>query len=227
MTNIFKKGSTQYIDFETMSDLKWHCTKCELKSGQAKTWQVWRQEKGIQLDTDEHGNFFKKQFCKNCNLVTVHRKLKSTKIINDTKLRYAISSNIVNKVKKIYENIEAVLLRKMSDKELEIDHKFPQIRWETNELDFNNYSDMQLKNKFLLLSRQNNLLKSRQCEKCFKTNLRGSFPGIYFWYKGNQNWNGKNKHDENGCVGCFWYDPFKWREKLNEIILSNTTKDKS
>ena len=51
--NPFKKGSTQYKDFETMSDCEWHCTKCELLSGQAKTWQVWRQEKGIQLDQDE------------------------------------------------------------------------------------------------------------------------------------------------------------------------------
>ena len=50
--NPFKKGSTQYKDFETMSDCEWHCTKCELLSGQAKTWQVWRQEKGIQLDQD-------------------------------------------------------------------------------------------------------------------------------------------------------------------------------
>ena len=34
MKNPFKEGSTQYHDFELMSDLKWHCTKCELKSGQ-------------------------------------------------------------------------------------------------------------------------------------------------------------------------------------------------
>ncbi len=44
-TNPFKENSTSYQDFKTMSDLKWHCSKCELKSGQAKTWQVWRQEK--------------------------------------------------------------------------------------------------------------------------------------------------------------------------------------
>ena len=48
--NPFKEGSNQYKDFKTMSDCKWHCSKCELLSGQAKTWQVWRQEKGIQLD---------------------------------------------------------------------------------------------------------------------------------------------------------------------------------
>ena len=27
MSNPFKEGSTQYKDFETMSDCRWHCTK--------------------------------------------------------------------------------------------------------------------------------------------------------------------------------------------------------
>ena len=61
MTNPFKKGSTQHIDFETMSDLKWHCTKCELKSGQAKTWQVDRDENEIQLVNNEKGLYYNKQ----------------------------------------------------------------------------------------------------------------------------------------------------------------------
>ena len=79
MKNPFKEGSTQYHDFELMSDLQWHCTKCELKSGQAKTWQVWRQEKGIQLAQDENENWFKKMLCTKCNSVTIHRKLLSIK----------------------------------------------------------------------------------------------------------------------------------------------------
>lgn len=83
MSNPFKEGSTQYKDFETMSDCKWHCTKCELLSGQAKTWQVWRQEKGIQLDQDESGHWYKTIFCEHCGTNTIHRKLKSTKIIDN------------------------------------------------------------------------------------------------------------------------------------------------
>ena len=42
MTNPFSKNTIAFTDFETMSDLKWHCAKCELKSTQVKTWQVWR-----------------------------------------------------------------------------------------------------------------------------------------------------------------------------------------
>ena len=78
--NPFKENSTQYHDFKVLGDLKWHCNKCELKSGQAKTWQVWRQERGIQMDTDEKGRWDARIFCKKCNRITVHRKLKSLKI---------------------------------------------------------------------------------------------------------------------------------------------------
>lgn len=53
--NPFRKDSTSYYDWEVLKDLKWRCTKCELKSGHAKTWQIWRH-KGIQLDKDEKGN---------------------------------------------------------------------------------------------------------------------------------------------------------------------------
>jgi len=65
MTNPFKLNTTSYYDWEVMKDLKWHFTKCELKSAQAKTWQVWRQM-GIQLDTDEKGNFYKRIYCFKC-----------------------------------------------------------------------------------------------------------------------------------------------------------------
>ena len=26
------------------------------------------------------------------------------------------------------------------------------------------------------------------------------------------------KIDERGCIGCFWYDPYKWRNKLNKLL---------
>jgi len=217
--NLFKEGSTSYHDFNILSDLKWHCTKCELKSGQAKTWQVWRQQ-GIQLDVDEKGNFYKKIFCKKCNNKTIHRKLKSLEISEETKSRSGLSQNLAKKIKEFLNFEEALFLRKMLPKELEVDHKFPQVRWNKNEKE-NNFemSEKEIREKFILLTRSNNLLKSRYCEKCYKTNVRGNFPGIYYWYKGNKDWD-KNidKHNEKGCDGCFWYDPFKWRDEINKIV---------
>lgn len=218
MTNPFKIGSTNYKDFETMSDLQWHCTKCELKSGQAKTWQVWRQEKGIQLAQDEEGHFYKKQHCPHCGGITVFRKLISTELLPVSQARAGISPAVAKRVKALYGNEEAVLLRKLSDRELEVDHRFPQIRWGESEQSNEGLSDEELKAKFMLLSRSNNLWKSRQCERCFVTGKRGCFPGIRFWYEGGEDWNAASPNDETGCKGCFWYDPYRWREWLNKII---------
>ena len=217
--NPFKRGTTSYHDWEVLKDLKWHCTKCELKSGQAKTWQVWRQEKGIQLDTDEKGNWFKNIECPKCGFKTVHRKLKSLEILDLTKSRSGVSAYLARKVKQVYNHEDALFLREFSPRELEVDHKFPQIRWQNNEEENkSSMSEKEIKSKFILLTRSNNLLKSRYCEKCVKTGKRGTFPGIYFWYEGDENWSGKDKYDENGCKGCFWYNPYKWREELNKIV---------
>ncbi len=219
MTNPFKKDTTSHHDWEVLKDLQWHCTKCELKSGQAKTWQVWRQEKGIQLDKDEKGRWYKTQKCPTCGYNTVHRKLKSLEILDDTKSRAGISQYLARRIKQLFKNEEALFLRELSPNLLEVDHKFPQIRWGNNETENSStMSDNKIKEKFILLSRSNNLLKSRYCEKCVKTGKRGSFPGIYFWHQGDENWIGKNKNDEKGCVGCFWYDPYVWRDALNELV---------
>lgn len=217
--NPFKEGTTSHNDFNILSDLKWHCTKCELKSGQAKTWQVWRQM-GIQLDKDERGNFYKTLVCERCKGKTIHRKLKSLEISEETKIRSGFPQKLINRIKHILNFEEALFLRKMMPRELEVDHKFPQVRWNKNEPV--NGTDMkaeEIKEKFILLTRSNNLLKSRYCEKCCKTGKRGCFPGVYFWYEGDEEWDVKiDKHDEAGCEGCFWYNPYKWREELNKIV---------
>ena len=215
--NPFKPNTTSYHDWEVMKDLKWHCTKCELKSAQAKTWQVWRQM-GIELDTDEKGNFFKRIDCPTCNKKTIHRKLKSLEISENTKIRSSIPAKLAKKIKEALNYEEAVYLRKMPPKELEIDHKFPQVRWCKDEEKIVDMNKEEIKQKFILLTRSHNLLKSRFCERCVKTGIRGNFPGIYFWYEGDEKWKGESECDESGCEGCFWYDPYKWREELNKLV---------
>ena len=80
-------------------------------------------------------------------------------------------------------------------------------------------SNEEIQKRFILLTRANNLWKSRFCEKCFKTGIRGYFPGINFFYKGNEKWDFNiSPYDPKGCEGCFWYNPDKWRSTLNKII---------
>ena len=147
---------------------------------------------GIQLGVDEKGNFYKTIFCEKCKNKTVYRKLDSLIILEDTKIRSGLPQKLAKKIKTILKFEEALFLRKMMPKELEVDHKFPQVRWNRNE-DENktDMSEKEIKDKFILLTRSNNLLKSRHCEKCYKTGNRGYFPGIYFWFKGAQIWDKK------------------------------------
>lgn len=215
--NPFRIGTNSYYDFEILKDLQWHCTKCELKSGQAKTWQTWRDAFGFQFEEPSPRRWEKRFHCETCGKTTVHRKLKNLERRTITSARAGISSKLAERVKKLLNYEEAVFLRRLSSGELEVDHKFPQIRWNNDEQENENTSDEYLILKFILLNRNNNLLKSRNCERCFLSNRRGNFPGIYFWYEGDINWKG-NPHDEKGCIGCFWYDPYKWRAELNKII---------
>lgn len=213
--NPFKKGSNQYWDFETMSDCNWHCTKCELKSAQAKTYQQWKDEKGIQLDCDESGNYYKWIFCESCAKKTIHRKLKSTELsIVDIKARKNIPDSVKRRAKALYGCVDEYTLREEAPNILELDHRIPQVRWKSSEDDNRDLTDEAIKNKFMLLTRKNNLLKSRCCEECKKTGDRANgYRDIEFWYVGNK------KYDEKiGCEGCFWYNPSKWREELNKVI---------
>jgi hypothetical protein len=221
-SNPFKENSTSFHDYEILKDLEWHCSKCELKSGQAKTWQTWRDAHGFQFSkgNPNSGNWEKRMKCENCNMTTSHRKLEMLERHETTSARSGISSKLATKIKVLLKFEEAFWLRQLAGNLLEVDHKFPQIRWNIDEEDNENATDEELIAKFILLTRSNNLLKSRNCERCVKTNKRGNFPGIYFWYEGDENWQTES-HDEKGCVGCFWYDPYKWREELNKIITNS------
>ena len=76
--------------------------------------------------------------------------------------------------------------------------------------------------RFQLLTRQHNLWKSRYCERCAETGTRGIFIGIEFFYEGGPTWpRDIPDDDEQGCYGCFWYNPQKWRQSLNELVAQH------
>ena len=220
--NPFKFNTTSYLDYEVMGDLQEHCTRCELKSSQAKTWQTWRDAYGIQFaeTLQGSGKYDIRKFCVSCNKKTVHRQLATLERNQNTSSRAGISAKLATRIKKLLKYEEAFWLRELAGNLLEVDHKFPQIRWNSDEESDENANDDELISKYILFTRSNNLLKSRNCERCVKTNKRGNFPGIYFWYDGTENWETES-HDEKGCVGCFWYDPYTWRAELNKTARNS------
>ena len=209
----FKKETKIYQTFVILSDLKWHCARHELPGTQpAKAIQIIRQN-GFKIEN-------KTIYCKQCKEKTVHRRmvsLEKERIFTRSKL----PEKLKKRIKEYYKNIDAVTLRSdFPSNMLEVDHRFPQVRWKGKEPENPvNMSNSEIQKRFMLLTRANNLWKSRYCERCYKTRVRGTFPGINFFYKGNKNWD-KNIdfHNSKGCEGCFWYNPEKWRKALNLII---------
>jgi len=211
----FNEGTRLAAIFTILSDGEWHCAKHELPGTQpAKAIQIIRQH-GFLIENSN-------QYCKQCKDKTVHRKLVSLKPVKASFVRLQIPSKLREQTLKHYKNIEAISLREMLPNQLEVDHRFPQVRWSKDEASCINISEEQLHNKFQLLTRQNNLWKSRYCEHCVKTGERGTFIGIDFFAEGGYKWDTKfSKEDERGCYGCFWYNPDKWREALNKLINQN------
>ncbi len=214
----FKEGTKLAKNFMILSDGKWHCGKHELPGTQpAKAIQIIRQH-GFQIEN-------KTQYCSVCQDKTVHRRLVSMEPIKPSYVRLQLPVRLRKRALERYKNTEAVSLRQMLPSQLEVDHRFPQVRWIRDEIYNPDMPEKEIQKKFQLLTREHNLWKSRYCERCFKTNERGTFIGINYFYQGNEYWD-RNiaSDDEEGCIGCFWYDPETWRNNLN-VELKKRNKD--
>lgn len=209
----FKEGTKIFQVFQTLSDGVWHCGKHELPGTQpAKAIQIIRQNGyGIENKTIP---------CSICKDKTVHRRLVSTTPTNISFVRSALPESLKRRIKEVYKYVEAVTQRTYQPAELEVDHRFAQVRWsKPEEANPSDMSDSEIIAKFQLLTRQHNLLKSRNCERCEETGVRGTFIGINYFYEGGPTWpEGVADDDERGCHGCFWYNPDKWRQSLNTLI---------
>jgi len=74
MDNPYKQGTKIYQDYKILSDKEWHCTKCELISAQAKTYQKMRID-GANFYQNPETNFYSEmRYCNKCETKTSHRK---------------------------------------------------------------------------------------------------------------------------------------------------------
>lgn len=137
----------------------------------------------------------------------------------DNERRFAIPVSLQNKIKSVLPLRDACFGTSLKEKELIIDHKFPSSRWVNGEtVNDASMSEEEIKHKFQLLTNQTNLQKERYCKQCVTSGKRGDFFGIKWFYEGDEQWRGTSKADENGCVGCCWYDLELWKEKFNEFL---------
>lgn len=204
-----KRGRT----FEILSDCEWHCPSCELPSTQsAKDIQMLRKE-GFEFVQESGQGQGEYRDCPNCGETTFHRRLKYPFPTARSITRQAMPDSFKRRVRDLYDHRDAFDGSSPSTT-LEVDHRVPEIRWDEPEsFDFENMSDAEIKEHFQVLTRRNNLLKSRKCERCAETGRRPPFMGVEFYYAGDERYD-----EEFGCVGCGWYDPQEWRRRLNHLL---------
>lgn len=215
--NPYPRGTAKHTAVEVLKDLHWHCAKCELPGSQpAKMLQGLRQD-GWQFEMTGH-NWESRRHCATCDATTSHRRLRSLERQDVTQSRSGMSSKVRERVRSYYDGIDEMLGYRPTGRPIEIDHRIPQIRWTENEAVIpDSLSNAEIEERFMLLTRENNLLKSRSCERCKKTGERQPFLNIQFFYRGSSRWD-----DKLGCVGCGWYNPREWRRALNERLLTPT-----
>lgn len=122
----FSKGSKLRQTFQVLADCDWHCGKHELPGTQpAKAIQIIRQN-GYEVEN-------RTQHCSSCKERTVHRRLVSASPSLNSVARSILPEKLKRRVKALYKNIEAITQRADEPNQLEVDHRFPQVRWSSPE----------------------------------------------------------------------------------------------
>lgn len=205
-----KKGRT----FDVLSDRKWHCSECQLYGSQPAAYIRDFRDEGFEFVSNTGGRGeYDRQHCENCGEKTTHRKLKYSFPSSKPITRQEMPESFKQRVRELYDHRDAFDLSTPGGTP-EVDHRKPRIRWdESEDFDYENMTDEEIRKNFQILSGKNNLLKSRKCEQCVETGKRPPFLGIEFYYEGNENY-----ENPLGCEGCGWYNPHEWRNAISEII---------
>lgn len=166
----------------------------------------------------------KDMLCEVCGKMTKHDLLlRIERKVGNAKKRSAMPSSIKKRTKELYDYTDVCFDKKFSKatQALIVDHKFPATRWAAGETpNYIGMSDQEILNKFQLLTNQTNMQKDRYCARCYAEKIRGDFFGIKWYPVGNDHWQGANNSDENGCIGCPWYDMKKWKQQFNAYLES-------
>ncbi|MCT7957784.1 restriction endonuclease [Laspinema palackyanum] len=226
--NQFRKNSTQRKVFDLLADQQWHCRRCEGSKIGSGQYAGGGGIQGLQRGTKSRPGLIietASRYCENCKLNQLQDRW--TGNLQPANSSTNISLKLAKKVLEFYAYRDVIEQRTRSVHELIIDHRFPMERWGDTEPPHDaDMTPAEIKQKFQLLKKDSagnhNLLKSRSCERCIKTNKRGTPLGIKFYYEGDENWPAdvpvRGKDAEIGCVGCGWYDFETWRDRLNQKI---------
>lgn len=204
--------------FDSLIKGGWQCVECTLPKNANWARRIQDlKEFGYTIATDT------KHYCPNCGANKTHLILLPIKRGSNKGTGYetwspTLRKRIINVLRSVdvYENVQSPHCLP--------DHKFSEIRWDENTKTTNpdTMTDLEIRQKFQLLTNQRNQQKREVCRNCFQTGNRGIIFGIPFFYEGTDKWDPNippiGNSAEKGCIGCAWYDIETWRAKLLETL---------
>lgn len=211
--------------FSLLQDCEWHCRECEGKKIGSAQYAGGGGIQGLERGTKHRAGLVietNTMFCNACEKDTKQDRL--TGEVKASNAPSGIPPKLIKRVLEAYDYTDAMEERKRQKHKLVVDHRVPMERWASPEGQNNSdMSEEEIYQKFQLLKKDeggnHNLLKSRSCERCIKTGMRGYPFGIKYWYEGNEEWDKTiSPKDGKGCIGCGWYDIQEWRNSLNKLL---------
>lgn len=206
--------------FNALLDFKWKCRACDLPDNANYARRIQDiKELGYTVATS-------RLLCKRCEQQVNHHQLLALPRGDRTGYE-AWSPKLRKRILRVLRNYDAYEDTNHS-KHLLPDHKFPEIRWDSDTRDpsLESLTDAEIEAKFQLVSNQRNQQKREACRGCYQSGVRSYPHGIQFYYAGTQKWPAdvprRGNESEVGCVGCGWYDLSAWRRALNKLLAGPT-----
>lgn len=215
-----QKSRVTKVFFDALAkEVKWCCVGCDLPNNPNWARRIQDlKEMGYTLATNTN------KFCQKCGENKTHIILLPIPRVENSGNGYeTFSPKLRDRIISTLHKYDAYEGKKV-DRHLLPDHKFSEIRWdsETKVKNPDTMTEDEIKDKFQLLTNQRNQQKREVCRTCYQTDKRGTIFGIKYFYKGNENWDPtipkKGKAAEKGCYGCPWYDIEEWRQQLIQLI---------
>lgn len=226
---MFDAKTKTYLVWLVLKDKQWHCRECEYAhtgitqiaggSGIQGLQRGTKTRPGMEIQSDNH-------LCvKACKRTTRHDRWTGSFI--EAIPSSSMPGNFAQRAFKVLGGRDVVEQTQRPANQLTVDHKLPMLRWDASEqarqTNFSSMTDDDIRARFQLLKKSNgsvshNQLKSRACERCYKSGQRGTPFGIEYFYAGGARWEPQRLDDPRGCEGCGWYDFDRWRQELNKDL---------
>lgn len=220
-------GSKQAQVFEVLVNREWHCRPCDFSHIQMDQIAGGGGIQGLQRGTKTRPGIeieSRTAPCAKCGQSTRQDRWTGRGRYN------AVAGDLPPKLKArvadLYGLRDPLTGTRLKAKDVIVDHRLPRQRWgsdyEPPMSPVTAVHELKVHYQVLRNTKNNNenLRKSRACERCVETGQRQSpLKGVEFFYQGEKDWPNDVPREGaaalEGCRGCGWFDIEAWLDSLN------------